>query len=232
MESREVKFKFDKTAVSTTPSNPKFADEERRLSLGAVLGVGDKLLVPAPDDRAHESEKGMCFYWRSDWCGIRLPFSKFVVEILRTLNVAPAQLNAVAWCHINSFEALFRSHDKIFGNLPDKIPTLSLFLEFYEFARSGSWIGIRKQTDRFISIRKIEDWSKGFFFLPHSEVTPELLGNVNVRTSWNDHVILPGRRYLNMQERRMQRLVEKLYEDGILVYSFMLFQIGIIFGFY
>jgi hypothetical protein len=220
MESREVKFNFDKTTVFTTPSNPKFADEERRLSLGAALGVGDKLLISSPDDRAHHSEKGMCFYWRSDWCGIRLPFSRFVVEILRTLNVAPAQLNAVAWCHINSFEALFQSHDNYFGNLPDKTPTLSLFLEFYEFARSYSWIGIRKQTDYFVSISKIEDWSKGFFFLPHSEVTPELLGNVNIRTSWNSKVTLPGRRYLNMQERRMRCLVEKLYEDGILCVQF------------
>ena len=215
MKSRITEFNFDKFSANGQPSLEKFADNERRRELGIALGIGDKLIIAAPEDRAHQSSKGMSFYWRSDWCGIHLPFSPFVVDILRTLRVAPAQLAAVAWCHINSFEDMFYCNDLYFGNLPDKMPTLSLFLEFYEFVRSNSWISIRKRTDCFASINKIEDWSKGFYYLPHSEITPELLGNINIRTEWNEKVELPGRRFLTKIEKRMYQLVLRKYKRGI-----------------
>lgn len=101
-------------------------------------------LISDVDDVPHDSTKGHSFYWKSAHYGVRFPLSNFVRSILTTLDIAPAQLTGIAWCHINSFEWIFRHHDA-FKNTPVREPTLDLFLFYYSFVVDKSWITVRRR---------------------------------------------------------------------------------------
>ena len=81
------------------------------------------LSAPQHEDRAIDHEKGMCIYWKMSKCGFKLPLSDFEMDLLRCLDVAPAQVASTSWCTIASFQSLFEE----FKPLRGLGPTINLF---------------------------------------------------------------------------------------------------------
>ena len=135
---------------------------------------------------------------------MHFPLSPFVLSVLQLLDIAPSQLTGVAWCHINSFESFLHSLAVRSQCSPETMrPTVGLFLEYYRFIRSDSWVSTRKRSGNpFDVISKVNLWQKGFYFLPSSSATDALLAGV--RREWNFKVILPGRRALKSYEANIR----------------------------
>ena len=147
-------------------------------------------------------------YWKAGEWGVHLPFSPFIKEVLTKFKVAPTQFSSVAWCILNSFDALFSEHRGLFGE--DAQPTLNLFLEYYDvtFApKSKSWISFRRRSPHlFKTINKIDDWSLHFFYMRQSDKLDDLLGGVP--KEWNFSVTIPGREELSEDEAYLNLLLE------------------------
>lgn len=123
-----------------------------------------QLRVPGPDDRAHDSNLGMCIYWKMPKCGFKIRVSKFVREILRHLDVAPAQLTAPAWCYIMSFKFLF----DFLPELKSHFPSVGLFFHYFApLYNNESHLAIRKRgkVTLFDRLSKADDWNHGWVYL-------------------------------------------------------------------
>jgi hypothetical protein len=142
-------------------------------------------------------------------CGFTVPPSEFVIAILTLLDVAPSQLSSVAWCHINSFQHFFRSYD-LFKNLSPCEATIDLFLEYYEFVKSGSWITVkRREGGVFQGVNKVSEWNGGFYILVLRAEDKPWMDRI-----WHDwkvkNIILPERRLLNHDETALRLKIEEL----------------------
>ena len=177
------------------------------------MGIsGAKIIEAHKDDRAHHSDKGICFYWRSANWGLKLPISPFVFEIIHKLNVAPSQLTSVALCHINSFEEYFYQEMPRYQETQG--PSLNLFLRFFRFqfpSRSPSWITIRRTQDcPFGTINKVTHWQNSFFYMPICDENVSYLDKL--RRDWNlDPINFPELGSLSEDEEKILKLINEHY---------------------
>ena len=196
---------------------PEMCTDIFRNNLAVALGVSiNHLLFPKDKERVCDSTRGLGLYSQCNLWGFRLPLSNFAAEILRTVNVAPSQLNASAWCYINSFEALFYIYQDKFSDCPLKEPTLALFLHYYHFQVEKCWVKcVRRKWVLFDTISNPGKWQNGFFFLAPGSVDITLPGSPPVRTKWNGNSVnLPGRRVLNQNELQALRIIEEIKEGN------------------
>ena len=112
----------------------------------------NRILFPRDDERIHHITRGVGLYSQCILWGFKLPLSNFAVEILNYVGIAPSQLNASAWCYINSFEALFTMYKDRFVNCPLKEPTLALFLHYYYFGVEKCWVKVVRRRWTMFSI--------------------------------------------------------------------------------
>ena len=122
------------------------------------------LVAPGPDDRAHDWKRGTCIYWKMPKCGFKIRVSRFVREILRHLDVAPAQLTGPAWCYVMSFKYLF----DYMPELKLYWPNVGLFFHYFSpIYNTESHLAIRKRGKiaLFESISKVDDWNQGWVYL-------------------------------------------------------------------
>jgi hypothetical protein len=147
-----------------------------------------RFVIPDRRDRAHHHRKGLSLYQSFPNCGFRLPLSPFVQRLLIFLDVAPGQLTPPSWCHISSFEELFKQVDE----LKQYKPTLEVFFEFFRpYHTSTSHLAIRQKStrgknnifdsDRNPKVKKVESWKKSFIFIENSREIPTL---ERIRRRW------------------------------------------------
>lgn len=118
------------------------------------------LRAPEPEDRAHDSKKGVTIYWKMPHCGFKLKLSPFVREILKNLEVAPAQLPPAAWSYISSFEEMFTQFSDHFSGLK---PTYPVFFRFFRsMCLNSCYSGIRKAVSSpfLFDISRASKWNK------------------------------------------------------------------------
>lgn len=134
-----------------------------------------RLKAPTPEDRAHDSEKGVAIYWKMPLCGFRLKLSPFVRGVLRDLDVAPAQIPAAAWCYISSFEEMFKQFR---SELDKQVPTVPVFWTFFSHLwMNGCYAGIRKNpkspcifdTSGADKWNKFDDWNHAWVYLENPD---------------------------------------------------------------
>ena len=130
---------IDLTDVALIPSEEKYHDARKLTDLSFYTNsdAGD-WSAPGPDDRACHHLRGMAFYFKSAYFGIRFPLSSFIVGVLTRLKVPPGQLTGVAWCALNSFEQLFQDFADELQDLSPSRPSLAMFLHLYSFMVTGS----------------------------------------------------------------------------------------------
>lgn len=139
------------------------------------------LVPPTRNCRAHDSDKGMCIYYRMPSCGFRLPLTPFQIKLLEYLQAPPAQLSPAAWCYITSFERLFIE----FEELQDYEPSLPLLFHYFSLAVTSDFYSLKKKTAKkleiFISesgkgqpLSKVDYWNEGWVYIPNSKEVPSL----------------------------------------------------------
>jgi len=154
---------------------------DERLSFNKV-----GLVSPSFEDRAHDHEKGLCIYWKMPKCGFQLALSNFEKSLLKALDITPAQLTAVSWCTIVSFQRIFETFSKDLGAAR---PTLPLFGHFFTTAvASEDYLVIKRKpkverlfTEKNPRISRIDSWNNGWAYIPHPEGVESLQG---VRRDW------------------------------------------------
>ena len=144
------------------------------------------LVSPSFEDMAHDHEKGLCIYWKMPKCGFQLALSNFEKSLLKALDITPAQLTAVSWCTIVSFQRIFETFSKDLGAAR---PTLPLFGHFFTTAvASEDYLVIKRKpkverlfTEKNPRISRIDSWNNGWAYIPHPEGVESLQG---VRRDW------------------------------------------------
>jgi len=144
------------------------------------------LVPPSLEDRAHDDERGLCVYWKMPKCGFQLALSNFERSLLKVLDITPAQLTAVSWCTIVSFERIFETFSKALG---DARPTIPLFGHFFTTAvTSEDYLVIKRRpkrerifTEKNPRISRIDGWADGWAYIPHPEGVESLEG---IRKDW------------------------------------------------
>lgn len=126
--------------------------------------------LPLAADRAHDHGKRLCVYWKMPKCEFRLPLTDFEQLFLKTMWMAPAQLIAVAWCYISSFERLFKKFRDKFGELK----SIPLFANYFSLYKSfKDFILVKRKADSVTlfdingnpKVKKVDDWNKGWVYL-------------------------------------------------------------------
>ena len=171
----------------------------------------DRILISGGEgDRASNSDKGLCLYWRMPSWGMTFPLSDFKKQVLLVLNCPPAQVSGMAWCYLCSFEKLFETHSQQFADCPLKSPTLGVCLFYFGFFREKSYISVRNRDPKrkLFHLTKVEkDFSK-FFFLALQDSDSEWSSWVN--PVWQLSVKLPCRVFLTTKEKCVVALLEQL----------------------
>jgi hypothetical protein len=206
----------------TREPNPDFCTESLRNSVAMNLNIPiERFLTPNSSERICETTRGVGLYSHCHLWGFRLPLSKLAADICHTVDVAPSQLNASAWCYINSFEALFYLYKDRFVNCPIKEPTLGLFLHYYSFQVEKCWVKcVRRKWVLFETISNPGKWQNGFFFLVPDSAGLTAPGSPPVPTRWNNkEVRLPGRRVLTEDERKALYIIESIKEGTNFYYK-------------
>lgn len=145
------------------------------------------LCLPTAMDRAHDSDKGLCVYWKMPKCGFRLPINPFEEELLKTLDVPPSQLTSTSWCTIASFGRIFSEFGKELGYVK---PTIALFAHFFTVAvTSKDFMSIKKKvtapslfdTVGNPRLQKIDAWNEDWAYI----TTPGKVRSLDgLRISW------------------------------------------------
>lgn len=187
---------------------------------GGVTQRKLNLVLPTRNDRAHDSEKGLCVYWRMPRCGFQLPLSAFARALLRALDVTPAQLTSTSWCTIASFELIFEEFKE---QLRDARPTVPLFANFFTVAVSTDYLSVRRKLQGFElfdprsnpRIQRIDAWNEAWVYISNPEAESSLK---NIRCSWRVFGKGPGGKpklnyELSTAEHRTIALLELLVKS-------------------
>lgn len=176
------------------------------------------LLPPDISDRAHDSDKGLCVYWKMPRCGFSLPLSDFEKALLRALDVTPAQLTSTTWCTITSFELIFEEFWEELGGVE---PTVPIFTHFFTIAvATKDFLTVRKRLkgpelfdiSRNPQLQRIDGWNEGWAYIPHPD---KVFSLKDIRRTWRvlDREGKPSFNFeMNDEERRIADLVENLAE--------------------
>ena len=116
-------------------------------------------------DRVSVTDRGMCLYWKMPTWGVRFPFSPFIQSVLMALKCAPVTLSQMAWCYLNSFEALWGQYRREFSNCPLQTPTMGIFLCYYSFITDRSWVTVRQTKNKLFSWSKVDRMPNRFLYL-------------------------------------------------------------------
>ena len=181
--------------------------------LESHLGLSEGRLRPATGmDRAHHSEKGLAIYADMPSWGVKFPLSPFVVQLLSYLEIAPGQLSGIAWCYINSFEHLFEKYKDEFADSPLNVPTVPVFLHYFNFMLDKSWVTVKRRRALFHPINKLDRHADKFVFLPRDPDNAHLDAGWRefVEEEWKVQVWVLGRHDLNCWEKEVVYRIEQI----------------------
>jgi len=74
--------------------------------------------------------------------GVKISFTRFEMDVLRLLNVAPTQIRPNSWAFIRGFEILCAALDLI--------PSAGAFFHFYgsKGVDKGTWVSLSAHADK------------------------------------------------------------------------------------
>ena len=206
-------------------SAPSALSREMFTELEEFLGFSSGRLRPVtPNQRAHQSEFGLVVYGDFPSWGVKFPLSPFVLQFLNYLEITPAQLSGMAWCYLNSFEYIFEQYKDKFAECPLNVPTVPVFLHYFNFQQDKSWVTARKRRHLFHNINKVDRHPDKFAFLPRNPDHEHLDAGWRefVEEEWKVQIYVPGRRELNCWEKICIDTIESI-KKGIIFCKLALF---------
>lgn len=163
-------------------------------------------------DRAHQSEKGLVIYADMPSWGVKFPLSPFILQLLCYLEITPGQLSGIAWCYLNSFEYIFEEYGDRFRDSPLNVPTVPVFLHYFNFMQDKSWITVRRRRELFHNISKLDRNADKFVFLPRDPDNMHLDAGWREFTEekWKVQIWIPARHELNCWEKEVVYRIEEI----------------------
>ena len=128
------------------------------------------------------------------------------------LKCVPVTLSGMAWCYLNSFEALWGLHRREFANCPLQTPTLGMFLCYYSFITDRSWVTVRQTKNKLFSWSKVDRTPNRFLYLGIRPAEDEDWTSY-VCWEWQTGVYLRGRVPLSTRELCAVEIIERIRES-------------------
>ena len=208
-----------KTVEENPPSlfTRELVDELERL-LGFNQG---RLKAGTGVDRAHQSQKGLAIYADMASWGVKFPLSPFVLQLLCHLEITPGQLSGMAWCHINSFAHIFKEYKNKFIDCPLNVPTVPVFLHYFDFQQDKSWLTTRRRRHLFHHITKVDRNADKFVFLPRDPDNMHLDAGWRqfIEEEWKVQIWVPGKHELNCWEKEVIYRIERIRQGNVIFYD-------------
>ena len=186
------------------------------------LGLTQGRLRPGTGvDRAHQSEKGLAIYTDMPSWGVKFPLSPFVLQLLCYLEITPGQLSGMAWCHINSFEHIFKEYKNELADCVVNFPTVPVFLHYFDFMADKSWLTTRRRRPLFHQITKVDRNADKFVFMPRDPDNSNADAGWRqfIEEEWKIQIWVPGRHNLNCWEKECVYRLEQIRQGIINSYG-------------
>jgi len=117
---------------------------------------------PVCVDNRSNGGKPFFFFYQAVFkrVGLRLPFTAFERELLKEINIAPAQLHPNGWAFVGAFQILCG-----YLGIP---PSVDVFLHFFEVKKQGKslWVSFSKVASRILLTlfrNSFKGWKGNFF---------------------------------------------------------------------